>query len=203
VVATRGDIRREQILEAALEAFLEFGYAGTTIGEIRRRSGATTGSIYHFFASKAGLAHALLVEAIEGWSALSKADSDHPEDQVKASVNGLLQWGMANPLLFRLMDELRTLSSADEGFAQISELFAEGQTRADAAYRRYVRAGAVKPLPWAVAHSLMLGPAYNYLRLTLARPSRNRHEAAAMLVDAAWDAVRTGGRSRKGSGRPA
>ncbi|HTO27428.1 MAG TPA: TetR family transcriptional regulator, partial [Devosia sp.] len=42
--------RRRQILDAALSAFLERGYAATSIADIRARSGASTGSIYHFFA---------------------------------------------------------------------------------------------------------------------------------------------------------
>ena len=61
--------RRRQILDAALACFLERGYLGTTIADIRRRSGATTGSIYHFFDGKGALAQALLTDAIVGWSA--------------------------------------------------------------------------------------------------------------------------------------
>ncbi len=59
-----GDERRESILEAALGCFLEKGYIATTINDIREASGATTGSIYHFFDGKGALALALLEDAV-------------------------------------------------------------------------------------------------------------------------------------------
>ena len=68
-----GDERRESILEAALGCFLEKGYIATTINDIREASGATTGSIYHFFDGKGALAMALLEDAMAGWSGESQA----------------------------------------------------------------------------------------------------------------------------------
>ena len=64
--------RRRQILDAALASFLEKGYAATSIADIRARSGASTGSIYHFFSGKGALAEALLREAVAGWAGLSR-----------------------------------------------------------------------------------------------------------------------------------
>ncbi len=52
-----GDERRRSILEAALDCFLEKGYIATTINDIREASGATTGSIYHFFDGKVCAGH--------------------------------------------------------------------------------------------------------------------------------------------------
>jgi hypothetical protein len=46
------------------------------------------------------------------------------------------------------------------------------------------------PLPWPVVHSLTLGPAYNLLRL-VAAGAAPPPEAAELLADAAWAAVRT------------
>ena len=73
------DERRESILEAALSCFLEKGYIATTIYDIREASGATTGSIYHFFDGKGALAMALLEDAVAGWSGESQASSETPE----------------------------------------------------------------------------------------------------------------------------
>ncbi len=52
--------RRDQILAAALGAFAEKGFAAATIEDVRERSGASTGSIYHHFGDKEGLAAAPL-----------------------------------------------------------------------------------------------------------------------------------------------
>ena len=105
-----GDERRESILEAALGCFLEKGYIATTINDIREASGATTGSIYHFFDGKGALAMALLEDAVAGWSGESQSSSEAPEAVIKASAAGLVSWGLKNPELFRFMDEIRTLA---------------------------------------------------------------------------------------------
>lgn len=46
---------REEILRAAAELFMEFGYAATSIDAVAERLGATKGRIYHHYRSKADL----------------------------------------------------------------------------------------------------------------------------------------------------
>ena len=46
---------RDQILHAAAELFMEFGYAATSIDAVAQRLGATKGRIYHHYRSKADL----------------------------------------------------------------------------------------------------------------------------------------------------
>ncbi|GAA0360794.1 TetR family transcriptional regulator [Microbispora corallina] len=67
---------REAILDAAMRAFAEDGYAGTTIRGVARVAGVDPALVMHFFGSKDGLFEAairageiplgLLVEAFEG-----------------------------------------------------------------------------------------------------------------------------------------
>ncbi|NLO80921.1 MAG: TetR/AcrR family transcriptional regulator [Xanthomonadaceae bacterium] len=52
--------RREQICEAALELFLEKGFASTTIRDICARSGVNQGSIYDYVANKNDILRRLL-----------------------------------------------------------------------------------------------------------------------------------------------
>ncbi len=67
-----GSQRRERILDAAFDLFVEQGFQGTTISEVERRVGLAvgTGSLYHHFASK----EALLRAAVEREAARSMAD---------------------------------------------------------------------------------------------------------------------------------
>ncbi len=46
---------REQIIQAAAELFMEFGYSATSIDAVAQRLGATKGRIYHHYRSKADL----------------------------------------------------------------------------------------------------------------------------------------------------
>jgi AcrR family transcriptional regulator len=186
-----GDERRESILEAALACFLEKGYVATTINDIREASGATTGSIYHFFDGKGALAMALLEDAVAGWSGESAAGSDTPEAVVKATASGLVSWGLKNPELFRFMDEIRALAVNAPEFEAIADTLSEGQGNVQASYARFLKAKKVKDLPWPAAHSLILGPAYNYLRLaTTGRARIAAKRAAELFGDAAWAAVK-------------
>lgn len=50
-----GSESRDEILRAAAELFMEFGYAATSIDAVAERLGATKGRIYHHYRSKADL----------------------------------------------------------------------------------------------------------------------------------------------------
>ncbi len=184
--------RRTAILDAALACFLEEGYVATSIADIRKRSGASTGSIYHFFEHKGALALALVERAVSGWSAASARALDPAattEESIKASVAGLVIWGLANPAQLRFLDEIRTLAQSDQTFAPVSDTFARGSAVARERYSGFVARGEVRDLPWPLAHALMLGAAYDFLRL--ADASSAPPDAADLLAEAAWAAVRT------------
>jgi AcrR family transcriptional regulator len=187
--------RRESILAAALALFVERGYAATSIADIRVSSGASTGSIYHFFRSKGGIAHALLAEAVDGWPEAGGVEVDAPaEVAIKASVAGLIRWATANPGQFRFIDELRSLARVDADLAEVGEALAAGQGARSAAWRRYVAAEQVKPLAWPIACAIVLGPAYAWLRLPPEAQKPGWRRAGELLAEAAWDAVRMPGR---------
>ncbi len=51
--------RRESILDAALDCFVERGFHGTAIPQIAAKAGIAAGTIYHYFDSKEALVNAL------------------------------------------------------------------------------------------------------------------------------------------------
>ncbi len=55
----RGEDLREQVLNTALRLFSEKGYFATSIHDIRREAGVSTGAIYHHFGNKETLAQSL------------------------------------------------------------------------------------------------------------------------------------------------
>jgi AcrR family transcriptional regulator len=60
-----GNESREEILRAAAELFMEFGYAATSIDAVAERLGATKGRIYHHYRSKADLFFDVQVAAMK------------------------------------------------------------------------------------------------------------------------------------------
>jgi AcrR family transcriptional regulator len=181
--------RRERILQAALGCFLDKGFAATTIADIRGASGATTGSLYHFFPGKAAIAGALFQSAVNGWAKATEAAAkrwEEPQRSVRASVEGLVDWALAEPQLFRILDELRFLAGAP----QIADALGAGWAEAERAYQAQVERREVRPLPWPIARAAMLGPAYDYLRsASSGRATLPPHLARRYLSDLAWASV--------------
>jgi len=60
----RKEARPEELVAAALEVFVERGFAATTLAEVARRAGVTKGTIYLYFENKEALFKAVVRETI-------------------------------------------------------------------------------------------------------------------------------------------
>jgi AcrR family transcriptional regulator len=178
---------REKILHAALACFLERGFDATSIADIRTACGVSTGSIYHFFGNKAGIAIAVWDEAIAGWRALSQGAgvTGSAQDQIRGSVGGLLLWARDNPDHFRVYDEVLRLSTYREDLAPIREKMSVGHAVAASLYMTWANDGAVKDVPWPLARAAMLGPSLEFLRSEGVVDA----DTIAFLIQIAWEAV--------------
>jgi AcrR family transcriptional regulator len=58
----RGEARRQAILDAAAELFLEHGFEGVSMSEVVQRAGGSLATLYRLFGSKEGLFEAILAE---------------------------------------------------------------------------------------------------------------------------------------------
>ncbi len=88
--ATAPSAGREVVLRAALEAFFEQGYHGTSMRNIAARAGTAISHAYYYFPSKADLLRALILQVTEDLlfaleEAKSKAGSN-PSGQLAAMV---------------------------------------------------------------------------------------------------------------------
>src|SRR5438105_10736682 len=92
--STTKDSRRQAILEAALTCFASKGFTETTMEDIRKMSGASTGSIYHHFENKEMLARALYLEGRSSLhAALSASLTAHAlRGGIEAMVHAYLGW---------------------------------------------------------------------------------------------------------------
>lgn len=55
----KGELRRQQVLEAAAECFLREGFHGSSIARISQAAGMSPGHIYHYFANKEAIVEAI------------------------------------------------------------------------------------------------------------------------------------------------
>jgi len=74
---------RQQILNAAMERILHYGYAKTTMSEIAKDCGMSAGNIYRFFASKLDIAEAMArkfnAEMYQAYAAIAREKKPAPE----------------------------------------------------------------------------------------------------------------------------
>jgi AcrR family transcriptional regulator len=200
--AERGE-RQEQILSAALECFTERGFAATTVDEIRRRSGASVGSIYHHFGGKEGLAAELYVEGLRGYQeGLLEALERTPdvEASIRALVKHHLRWVEANPRLAKFLMGRRETELRLATEARVRELNREFFPRVGAWMERHVRSGALRSLPADLWEPLLLGPSQEFARLWLAgRTKLSLRRAERELAEATWNAVRGDSDQRRAS----
>jgi AcrR family transcriptional regulator len=202
--------RRETILQAALECFNERGFAAATVEEIRRRSGASIGSIYHHFGGKEGIAAELYVEGLRGYQegflrALETGDGSEAggggagaeraraETGIRALVRHHLRWVERNPELARFLMNRRETELVEATEARVRELNRSFLPRVTAWVERWVEAGALRPLSADLREPVLLGPCQEFSRLWLAGRTRiSLRRAEGELADATWNAVRAG-----------
>lgn len=61
---TRREVCPEQLTAAALDLFLERGFAGTRMEDVARQAGVSKGAIYLYFPTKEALFHAVVLEGV-------------------------------------------------------------------------------------------------------------------------------------------
>ena len=186
--------RRKQILRAALACFGEAGFANTTMEDIRRRSGASNGSIYHHYASKEGLAAAIYVDAIIDYQArILSALENNPDARtgVYAVVNAHLDWVEENPHWARYLMEMRHaefMAAAEDALAEANVRFIDGFVKW---LRPNVKSGAIRRVAADLFVSLLLGPCQEYVRNWLGGNIYTKLPVAREeLAKAAWLVVR-------------
>lgn len=177
--------RRRAILDAALECFVERGVEATTIEAIRDRSGASTGSVYHHFGSKEGIAAALYLDALGSYQ--EGAVAAMHERGIDGLVRHHVVWIAGSPDLARFLlahrDPEVVAASRDE-LATLNRAFFDE-------VRAWAAASDVRDLPLDLLYAVTLGPAQEWARLWLAgRAETDPETAARILADAATVAIR-------------
>lgn len=185
--------RRRDILQAALAAFEEPGYEAATIEDIRRRAGASIGSIYHHFGSKAGIASALYRDGLADYQAgllahMSRARS--ARSLVQTAVRYHLDWATAHPAWARYLLHMRRVEPVAAIEIQLREMNTTLVRQVLDLLHPYIDRGEIQRLPAEILLSLLLGPAQEFVRLWLSgRAGLTPQQARRLLADAAWKSV--------------
>lgn len=90
--APRAEARRTQIRAAAEECFRQHGFHGTSIAQISKVAGMSTGHIYHYFENKEAIIADIVAQDLErmlGLTAELRAASDVKAAMIERAVEGV------------------------------------------------------------------------------------------------------------------
>jgi AcrR family transcriptional regulator len=189
--------RRAAILDAALTEFTAHGVAGASIEDIRRRSRASVGSIYHHFGDKDGIAGALYLDSMRSYQEgflTALADAGSAREGVQRGVRHHLGWISERRELARFLllgRDARAVVATERPLRELNGRFFAGVSKWT---RGYVERGELRALRPELLTALWIGPSQELARHWLAGRSRvSLQEAAPVLADAAWRSLSPGG----------
>jgi AcrR family transcriptional regulator len=187
--------RRQAILDGALSCFLRSGVTGTTIDAIHRESGASVGSIYHFFGSKEGVAADLYLDTLRDYfdtylAALRSGRSARAG--IQGSVRVHLNWVVTHEARAKYLFHCREFDVIEESVPAIARLSEQFYHQANAWLAPHVEHGRIKSLSPRLCQALWMGPSVEYARLWLARSGESFDilDAQSTLARAAWDSIK-------------
>jgi len=190
----KSEQRQEEIIEAALACFSEFGFARTTMEDIRRRSGASNGSIYHHFTSKEALAAAVYLDGLAEYQKGLLAELErHKRAQagIHSIVSYHLRWVTDHRHWARYLWEMRHTESVAGVETAIAEQNRQFVKRVLRWIQPRVEVGELRRLPIDLFISLVIGPCQEYTRAWLGGyEPMELHAAIKELGRAAWLGVR-------------
>ncbi|PKO64282.1 MAG: TetR family transcriptional regulator [Betaproteobacteria bacterium HGW-Betaproteobacteria-17] len=90
--ASRAETRRAQIRAAAADCFRQHGFHGTSIAQISKAAGMSTGHIYHYFENKEAIIADIVAQDLERSLTLTtelRAASDVKDAMVERAIEGV------------------------------------------------------------------------------------------------------------------
>lgn len=155
--------RRVVIIDAARRLFATHGYGSTTIRDIAKGAGLTSGSLYHHFTSKEAMLVEILHEFLDGLVARFEAierRAGGPEETLRELVHDAFRTIHLTP------DAVALYQHEAPGLRQQAEfVFVEQSTgRVEQVLRRAVRAGQDQGI---FRQDLDAGLAYRFIRDTV------------------------------------
>ncbi|HEV3474545.1 MAG TPA: TetR/AcrR family transcriptional regulator [Actinomycetota bacterium] len=138
-VTKQPDVRRQELMDAAVRVFVEKGIARTTVSDITQSAGVAKGTFYLYFTSKENLLGALKERFVN--DVLAHATSHYER------VGREDWWALADSIIESFTDFMLERKDmihviVQEGLApESSQLFAECEAKVDAMFAAGIQAG--------------------------------------------------------------
>ncbi len=159
----RADERPQELLDAALEVFVERGFAAARLDEVAKRAGVSKGTVYLYFSSKEDLLKALVESAIvpevENVEALAREHAGSSRELLIAMVEAMWR----SIALSRLSGIPKLMLAEAGNFPDLARFFLEAVIQRHWAVMRKVleegmERGEFRRLPSDLAVRIFIAP---------------------------------------------
>lgn len=159
----RAEARPDEVLDAALELFIEKGFAATRVEDIASRAGVSKGTVYLYFPSKDALLEGLVLRAIvpvaDSALAAVAAHEGHPREIITLVLK-TLGARFSDP---RIVAIPKIVLREAAGFPHLAEIYRSAVLdRALPAFvgliRRGIEAGHLRPVDPELTLRSVIGP---------------------------------------------
>jgi len=159
----RKEARPEELVSAALEVFVERGYAGTKLADVARRAGVTKGTIYLYFENKEALFKAVvrqtIVPVIAQGEALARSFTGSARDLLEQLVREY--WRLVGETALAGIPKLMMAEAAT--FPELTrfyydEVVARGHRLMAGVIERGITNGEFRPVDVMLAAKLAMSP---------------------------------------------
>jgi AcrR family transcriptional regulator len=196
--STTTEARRQAILDAALACFASKGFTETTMEDIRKLSGASTGSIYHHFSNKEMLARALYLEGRRSLNAalFASLTAHTLREGIEAMVHAYLGWFEQHADLGQYLlqaGESEYLSAYVKVLRQKTRTTLPSENMTGQLLQwldPYINDESAVSLPRSLYLPLIIGPSREFVRIWLrTRQPAEMQAAREPLAHAAWQVI--------------
>jgi TetR/AcrR family transcriptional regulator len=194
------EIDLDRLLRAALDAFAENGYDGTSVRELSRRLGVSHALLTARFGSKEGLWFAamehVLAQTEQTWREVADSPSLDDLEALRQGVIGQVLFSAAHPEVLRIMNHEGAIDGPRVRF--VMDRFVNPlRPGVERLLARLVAAGRIRSVPYATLHFLTVvggGALYAYpIEATLlGAPSRPDAEDIRRHAEAVADVLISG-----------
>lgn len=158
----RKEARPQELLDAALDLFVERGFASTRMEEVAARAGVSKGTLYLYYASKEELLKAVIRERLSNEiEAGAREVAEHRGSHTDLMRNLLAHWWLrvfdspASGVFKLIITEVRSFPDIAEYYFR--EVVEPGSQLIGGVLERGIAAGEFRPVPIESAvHSLVL-----------------------------------------------
>jgi AcrR family transcriptional regulator len=184
---------RDRLLEVAAAVFLEHGYSGTSLDQVRRVAGVSNGSLYHHFPTKARLADALYVDILDDFHGdLLAAIRGEPAAElgVKRLVRAYIAWVVKKPDRATLLHRLRREGEVTDASEGVDGANAKTYAALKAWTALQVAQGRMREVPFHLWMALVFAPSFSLTGRWVQQERANvPAKTRTALEHAAWMAV--------------